>query len=430
VGLLFLILFLVTLSKNLSAAHDSISYINEIDKGIFFHPHHLLYNYLAAKWVVLLKVLGIGRPDSVYAVESLNSVFGAMTISLGYIFLRKIVGFNLKDAFILSFLPAASFGFWYYSTTVEVYIIPLFFLFLCFLWFFSCKDSRTKWFLIGLFHGIAILFHQVHCLFFITVVSVIFIQNSKPFNFKRIFSGITVYSFTAAIVSAFPYLFITHFILGKKTFLDKWDWFTDYAQKSEYWNTFGINALIKAAIGFGRSIIGGHFIFPAIGGEILSKTILKGKWIADEMFLVRNMSRQQGIFLIVLTLLLFSLIAYLKIISMKSLKKIISDNWKILTISFIWLVSYTIFFIFWEPSNLEFWIPQSLIAWLILIVILKDTIHKKDINSKIVLLLPVLLFSINLFGSMRFFNNWDNDYYFRKVIPLQSTVSSGDLVIT
>ena len=47
-----LFFYLLTLTQNFSAAHDSITYLNDIvHKENLFHPHHLLYNSAASVWL-------------------------------------------------------------------------------------------------------------------------------------------------------------------------------------------------------------------------------------------------------------------------------------------------------------------------------------------------------------------------------------------
>ena len=82
------LLYVLTLSNVLSVATDSISYINQIDRGReFFHPHHLLYKPFAWMWIALWRQAGI-HLDSAILVSALNAIFGALTLCVFYSFLR------------------------------------------------------------------------------------------------------------------------------------------------------------------------------------------------------------------------------------------------------------------------------------------------------------------------------------------------------
>ena len=57
VWLIALGLYTLTTVQNFSAVSDSIQLINNIDQGELFSPHHLLYNWLAVKWVGFVVVI-------------------------------------------------------------------------------------------------------------------------------------------------------------------------------------------------------------------------------------------------------------------------------------------------------------------------------------------------------------------------------------
>ena len=103
--ILFAIFFMIysyTISNNLSLSHDSIKYINRIDGNIeLFHPHHLLYNGFAVIWVSLLRIFG-NTSDSVYLVSLLNSIFGALVISIFYVIGRRYFIYFFLDFLICS----------------------------------------------------------------------------------------------------------------------------------------------------------------------------------------------------------------------------------------------------------------------------------------------------------------------------------------
>ncbi len=92
----FLALYIATISHIPSAARDSISYITNIDSGLklayphnpLFHPHHLLYNGLARTWIALCRSLGL-TSGVVFLIPLLNSIFGALTLCVFYRLLRK-----------------------------------------------------------------------------------------------------------------------------------------------------------------------------------------------------------------------------------------------------------------------------------------------------------------------------------------------------
>src|SRR4051812_6084757 len=84
-----LALFLFSLQRNFSAAHDSITYLNHIAEGTdLFHPHHLLYNLLARAWLLVGKFIFPGAADYII-IEMLSAIFGSGIVTTCFLFFRN-----------------------------------------------------------------------------------------------------------------------------------------------------------------------------------------------------------------------------------------------------------------------------------------------------------------------------------------------------
>src|SRR5579864_8631572 len=145
-------LYLLTLSHCLSASHDSIWYINDIDSAIWiFHPHHLLYHPAAIIWLHFFHSIGIFY-DSSLIVAGLNSLFGALTISVIYYILKVRFANTTVAALSTTILIGCSYGFWFYSVCVEVFIIPLFFIVVALLFLMRNPLRYRDMILVGICH--------------------------------------------------------------------------------------------------------------------------------------------------------------------------------------------------------------------------------------------------------------------------------------
>src|SRR6476620_4049959 len=83
-----LALYIFSLQQNFSAAHDSITYLNNIGSGKnLFHPHHLLYNFIAHYWLVFWQTIFPSARDYI-VIEILSAIFGSACIAVCYLFLR------------------------------------------------------------------------------------------------------------------------------------------------------------------------------------------------------------------------------------------------------------------------------------------------------------------------------------------------------
>lgn len=399
--LCFFIFYLLSLASNLSAAHDSIVYLNVLDKGDpwNFHPHHLLFYPFMNFYLKLFSFF-----PSQYVVEGVNAFFGAITMAIFYMILRKRLNLSLSESWLFTILGGTSFGIWAYSTQVEVYMIPLSFC-MTSLWVASKAQLKGKDVLgIGFFHLLAVLFHQSHVLLVIPLLYLIYQQIHE-----RKFSYLILYLFIVGGGSLCIYLGVGIFLLDLDSFFQMKSWIIGYAQTDQFWVGPGLTSILKALIGFGRSLVGGHFLFAFLEE---SSPDFGGHNLRDEAFLVQDMREGMAIFYAVLSLLFLALIAYFLIEILRKVGKVLmQDNlFKALLISFL---SYSFFFLFWVPENLEFWLLQALCFWLLLAYGAKKAGLFEQRKSLYLLAFSGLcLFMLNFGGSISKLSDWERDFYY------------------
>src|SRR3712207_1781086 len=81
---------------------------------------------------------------------------------------------------------------------------------------------------------------------------------------------------------------------------------------------------------------------------------------------------------------------------------------------FVWLVPYVVFFIWWEPLNIEFWIAP----WVPLAILLALTfsawersVQHRYLPSAVVVVLVGSLFTVNILGSVWPQHDPGDDYW-------------------
>ncbi|MES2767367.1 MAG: glycosyltransferase family 39 protein [Bacteroidota bacterium] len=439
-----------TLSRSIGTTHDSIEYINSIDaitarmlhqenqhvnshaikdwEMEVFHPHHLLYNPAAAGWVVLLRLSGITL-DSVILVAFLNAIFGAAGVSVFYLLLRNRMQGSVFESAAGSLLVLACFGYWFHSVVIEVYIIPVFFLLLA-LYFLTHPKPNVKTFLaVGFFHGAAILFHQIHVLFFLPVLGIVLLQHrSRNITFLKSIAG---YSAAIIPVVGIPYLYVVFGFLNFSSIQDIQYWTTRYASEGSAWSPFALTTFAKAAFGFCRSIVGGNFAFAIPEVQSLMKRLFADNNMEDEIYLVRHINIGFAYFLGFITITVFAWLFYLVFKNRKTIGTFRLKFTPVALAAFLWFLPYAAFFCFWVPQSPEFWFPQLLCVWIGLFgisVAAADTERRR--NTLQILSIGLLLLFINYFGSMRFISSQENDYYYSKTYPVAKTLPSNSLFIT
>ena len=430
---LYALLYAATLAENLTTAHDSAAYLLRIASGHpVFHPHHLLYEPLAVLWLAAWQSLGlVGDPAA--AVAALNVLFGGLILQMFFLLLLRRGGLPYGAALLGTALPGFSFGLWFYAGAVEVYVIPLFLLTWAFYLLTAPTMAGRTWAAAGAIHGLAVLFHQVHLLFGFVPIARLLLDRGIPGAVRWVL--LLRYVGAAALVVLPAYALVLLLEVRATSIEAAWLWFTNYAHKEAYWHGPDLATAAKAAVGLGRSVIGGHFLFAIPELRSVLTSAFSDNALSDEVFLVRDLSPVGARLLALAAAAFVLLVLALAASSLPNLASRWREHRLLLALTAAWLLPYAAFFLFWEPYNVEFWLPQALCLWLVLLLCLwpsgrgRLTAREHLSPAAGIAALAVLLFAINYAGSLRFTSTRSNDYTYWCIEPLIAAARPGDLVI-
>jgi len=324
--------------NNLTAVldHDSISYSQCIEKnswGEIYHAHHLLYNYF--KWVVydLLKTNGYeGR--ALIVNQTFNAFFGAVGVGILFFTIWYITG-SLFLSFVSGIFMMISNGYWYCSTFGGVRVMGTAFLLFTFLLaiIFIYQKSLKHWQNILLVLGIAaansiaVFCHQTNIMF-AAVILVLMVFKKETFLKKTSYLLLYILFFLTIVIGLYWYV-------GWKVFYcTTWDrylaWLAGYVNLG-IWGEFTDQSLSLSKEGVRALYIG------FVEGRVEFYGYKINNYEALNIFV-------NSIKVILLFFAVFSFLIFKK--------------WKeILAAAAVWLLLYLPFFIWWEPGNLEFWLP-------------------------------------------------------------------------
>jgi hypothetical protein len=201
---------------------------------------------------------------------------------------------------------------------------------------------------------------------------------------------------------------------------------TTYGRVEHYWTPLGADMPARAAAGLAHSVVGGHFLFalPGVRSSLLSW--LSTHSLSDEMFLVRDMAPSFAALLLICSIAAGLGLATMAIQSLRTAR--LSACRMVIACLAAWFTCYSTFFFFWDSMNAEFWIPQSLCVWLLLLAIVGSSDRSSTAAARRIAVLALLLATVNYFGSIRLARDPSRDYYRRLVEPL-SAAAQGDLVV-
>lgn len=144
------------------------------------------------------------------------------------------------------------------------------------------------------------------------------------------------------------------------------------------------------------------------------------------------MSDAMAIFLSVLSIAMAAMMIWLVVRFFKKYKTIKSQFGYEIKPLVVTGIVYTLFFCFWEPEILEFWIFQTVLFWLILLGTLAHNRENFPFRLKPatgVAFAAICLFTINYLGSMRYMLHIENDLYYAKTVPVKAAVTPNDGIL-
>jgi hypothetical protein len=424
---IFFLFFALNLTSNFSGPHDSMGYLNEIEKHKDLFPAaHLLYHYIAFLLFHLLHWIFGGVRDY-FLVEIVDTIWGCLGLTVVYrIFLLRMK-MTRTEAFLGTCVAAFSFGMWFYCSNIEVYMPSTFFLLLGL--FLCMKDDLTNKdvTLITLVHCLAVLFHESNVLF-APVVLWKFWDSRRTIRFWPSFFRYTI---TSVILVAGVYILLGTLAAGNHTFVTFMAWLRGDTAAGDYWFPLSFNTLIKAFIGFGHAIFGAHFVFRVGFLERFMDRLFFYHNLDDEAFLVRNLSPGLAAFLLALATLVtaFMVVGFLRVVF--HLRSLYRQHRRLLVPPALFLVIYSAFFFFWMPENLEFWIPQSVVFWILVLGLNKQLPPFPLFRRNYFLYgtLAALLFFVNYWGSIHWMKDINNDSVYVKIRKVKDMATNKDLII-
>jgi hypothetical protein len=426
--------YLLTLANNHTEAEDGLRYLNDIrsgDPSAISFPYHLSYGWLGWLTYHVALAFGYGGGPLLPVQVSLSVFPGALGIAVLWILVR-IVGFNRTEATVGCGLLAFSYGYWWYSVEVEVYILSTLLL-ICSLLFAYRGATQPSWkvfAVLGLTYGLAVLAHITNLLFAAVAIVALLLAKRGLFE-PQVMRCALAYTGVGIVVITLPYV-TAILAAGLNTPREVYDWLATYAQNDAYgdaWGNWEATTLPKAAIGVGRALVGGNFVFSLDPVRGFAYKVLPAQSLHEELFLVRNFNPVLAVVLlmlvvvVVLTLLVFML-QWLRKPPLNRASRVLA------ILCLAWLVPYTLFFVWWEPDNVEFWIAP----WVPLMILLTLPFSTWGRGARRLLPYTALvligaLFTINYWGAVWLQQDSENDYWRVRSSWYERNATSSDLVV-
>lgn len=331
IGGLAFVLCLAGYLPTLTHAHtfDALSYALDVDTKPWqelFHPHHLAYGPLGALVRAVAQVLGWSG-SAVVPLQVTNALAGALGVALFAVLVARITD-RAALAVCGAVLLGGSYAYWYYAVEVEVYTIAALFLVACLWLLVRLVRSPTAGLCVqlGLFQGLAVLFHQTNVLLCVPVAAALLLCDDGAGCWWRVRWRLWLaYLLPLAALVGGTYLLVGFGISGFRSWVEFMQWNTAYARMGWWGGPIGGQNWLKFGRGISSTLAHPHGALIAL-------------------------------------LLLALLVCYLR--------PLVQQQRRLVLCLALWLAAYGAFFFWWEPDNAEFWIASLPPAFLLLLLAL------------------------------------------------------------
>jgi hypothetical protein len=390
------------------------------------YAHHLGYNYLQ---LAASHLTPLFHPplSPIYILEYLSMAVGLAGVYLMYRLLVRL-GTGENRALLYSGSLMLAYGYWHYARQADVHVISaamlIWFAYLFYGYLEHPSGGRAA--VLGAVLGLATFMHQTNILMLPAVALAAMIRARQGADTLRPLGAFVVAYF---LIGMLPYPLIARYVADVRTFGDFRWWLTSTEQWGE-WGAWRMTALPATVIGLTRTFVGSHYLL-AMGPFVK---------IAHWAFPVASLQDEMAVAQWGPSWLRMVLLAIEVVILVLTLRALVGGAGRVRALvrlrpafgAFVlaWLVILGIFFAWWAPERVDFWI-----AWLpALIIVLAYPRERgtagRSIGRFTVVAFLAGLFAVNFFGSIYPQSGPINERDTEAGVNIDAVVATGSIVIS
>lgn len=416
-GIAFFVLlcgfFVLTAPANHSEAEDSYYYAGMAEHGVLngmFHAHHLLY--LPLMRIIFRAAQYAGYAGRAFPVlTGVSLIAGALAVCLFAALLRRA---GEKRTAVIPFTCALlfSYGFWRYSTTVEIYAPAAM---LSLLTVYCAVRGEKRPFFIGsvLSGSFALLLHLVTIPAVLLAVPVLYV-------FLRQKARAVSYVLTVLLITGTVYGAVAGFGIRPAVFTDT------LVQRGSLVSPL---TWLGGLAAWGQAVLSGNFLFsiPAAAGQIVQ--LFPFQMLQEELYMGQQ-ARPSAVLISPFTfgaaLIAAAVIFYAAV---RNFRPVWTGRSAVLVPVFIWFAGAAGLAFCFEPANPETWICVLPPFWLLAGLVWNEMPAGRVLRRMPAVLASALLLH-NWSGGMSLIESPDSDYCRQKSAWISKEVLPGDLILT
>jgi hypothetical protein len=428
--------YLLLIAGSHNEGYDGIGYLSGVRAGdaqSMLQPSHLLFNWLG--WLAYHTALTFGFDGGpLRPVQVMNALVGGAGVGLLWLLLRNAGLDRIVTAGgcgMMSF----SYGYWGYSEDVELYTISttLLILTLVAAHHAAMTPSWRTFGLFGMANGLAVLAHNTAALLIVVAFTALVISARRPPLLREFARNAFAYAAGAAAVVV-PAYAVAIPIIGLHSPGAFYDWLTSQTQNSHadnYSGQLGLTTLPRVSIGAGRALIGGHFALSLPALRDFVGNHFQDKNLRTELFLSRDFNHVFAVLLLIVAACAVSAILINASVWLGR-PRLNAPARTLALLSVAWAIPYAVFFAWWDPINLKFWIALW-VPLTILVVLPQRSLRNPRWKRAAPAILAVIvagLFAVNFFGSVLPETRTSNDYWRARTDWYEHNTSPSDVIFT
>lgn len=391
------------------------------------YAHHLGYNLLQ------FIAAGLGRQfdppvSPIYILQYLSMAAG---LAGAYVFHRMLIRIRVRlgAAVLLSGTLLFCYAYWHYSRQADTHIITAFLL-ICFLSRMERllkAPSLNAAAVSGLILGIATIMHQSSILLLPAVLVAFAACRAIRHHIVRYMS---VFALVYGIAGILPYPVTGWHMVGIRTFGDFHGWLTDTSQ----WGGWGIwrkETIAATVIGIVRSLTGSHYLLGSAPIASMARRLFPAGSFQDEMAIAHTVPvwLRPALIIVQAGVILMALRAVLRSI-LRLRRTVASAGRALVFLLMTWIVTLGIFFAWWAPERVEFWISWFVPSFALVGLAYREGEAPGFVPRWAVAVFLGGLFCVNFFGSIYPQSGPLIEVDTSVGVAIDSVVDKGDIVLS
>jgi hypothetical protein len=390
------------------------------------YSHHLGYNYLQ---LAASRLTPLFDPplSPIWMLQYLSMAAGLAGVYFLYRLIRRI-GVGADRALLYSGALLLSYGYWHYSRQADVHVLSgaMLVLFACLFYDFLEQPSRSRAAVLGAVLGLATFMHQSNILMVPAVAVACFVSSRRGVDALRPLKFFGVVYFLIGIL---PYPLIARYAVGIRTVSELRYWLTS----TEEWGGWGAvrsSTVPATVIGLTRTFTGSHYLLGFKPVAALANRVFPLGSFQDEMAVAVWAPGWLRVALIPLHALVLVFTAKALLSAPRRLRQMIRHKSAFAAFIAAWLAILGMFFAWWSPERVDFWI-----AWLPALFVVLAYPGKKETHARVPRMLAMLaflagIFIVNFFGSIYPQSGPVSELDTEAAVTIEAVVKTRDIVIS